>query len=50
MSQNARRLLLHGDLAELERLAVWLEDWATRDLSADLSLPFKFASKRRSPT
>jgi len=37
MSQNARRLLLHGDLAELERLAVWLEDWATRDLSADLS-------------
>ena len=37
ISPNARRLLLHGDLAELERLAVWLEDWATRDLSADLS-------------
>src|SRR5215475_11948959 len=37
MSPNARRLLLHGHLAELERLAVWLEDWATRDLSADLS-------------
>ena len=37
MSPNARRLLLHGDLAELERLAVWIEGWAMRDLSADLS-------------
>src|SRR5262245_42186177 len=37
MSTNARRLLLHGDLAELERLAVWIEGWAMRDLSADLS-------------
>src|SRR5262245_16317081 len=33
----ARRLLLHRDLAELERLAVWIEGWAMRDLSADLS-------------
>jgi serine/threonine-protein kinase RsbW len=37
MSPNARRLLLHRDLAELARLAVWLEGWAMRDLSADLS-------------
>src|SRR5262245_26595658 len=37
MSPNARRLLLHRDLAELERLAVWIEDWAMRDLSASLS-------------
>jgi serine/threonine-protein kinase RsbW len=36
MSPNARRLLLHGDLAELERLAVWIEGWAMRDLSANL--------------
>jgi serine/threonine-protein kinase RsbW len=37
MSTDARRLLLHRDLAELERLAVWIKDWAARDLSADLS-------------
>src|SRR5215475_11322534 len=37
MSPNARRLLLHRDLAELERLGDWIEDWAMRDLSADLS-------------
>jgi len=37
MSPNARRLLLHRDLAELERLAVWIEGWATRGLSASLS-------------
>jgi anti-sigma regulatory factor (Ser/Thr protein kinase) len=37
MSTDARRLLLHRDLAELERLAVWIENWAARDLSADLS-------------
>jgi hypothetical protein len=30
-------LLLHRDLTELERLAVWIEGWAMRDLSADLS-------------
>ena len=37
MSPIARRLLLHRHLAELERLAVWLEGWAMRDLSASLS-------------
>jgi serine/threonine-protein kinase RsbW len=37
MSSNARRLLLHRDLAELERLAVWIEGWAMRELSANLS-------------
>jgi anti-sigma regulatory factor (Ser/Thr protein kinase) len=37
MSPSARRLLLHRDLAELERLAVWIEGWAMRDLSASLS-------------
>jgi serine/threonine-protein kinase RsbW len=37
MSPDARRLLLHRDLAELERLAVWIEGWAMRDLSANLS-------------
>jgi serine/threonine-protein kinase RsbW len=37
MSPNPRRLLLHRDLAELQRLAVWIERWAMRDLSASLS-------------
>src|SRR5262245_58965132 len=37
MSPNASRLLLHRDLAELERLAAWIEGWAMRDLSARLS-------------
>jgi serine/threonine-protein kinase RsbW len=37
MSPNARKLLLHRDLAELDRLAVWIEGWAMRDLSASLS-------------
>ena len=37
MSTTARRLLLHRDLAELERLAIWIEGWAMRDLPADLS-------------
>ena len=37
MSPIARRLLLHRDLAELERLAVWIEGWAKRDLSPELS-------------
>jgi serine/threonine-protein kinase RsbW len=36
MPTNARRLRLCGDLAELERLAVWIEDWAAMELSADL--------------
>src|SRR5262245_62742368 len=34
---SPRRLLLHRDLAELERLAVWIEGWAMRELSANLS-------------
>jgi anti-sigma regulatory factor (Ser/Thr protein kinase) len=37
MSPSARRLLLHHDLTELERLAVWIEGWAMRELSASLS-------------
>jgi serine/threonine-protein kinase RsbW len=37
MSPSAKRLLLHRDLAELERLAIWLEGWVMRDLSASLS-------------
>jgi serine/threonine-protein kinase RsbW len=37
MSPKARTLLLHRDLAELERLAVWIEGWAMRELSASLS-------------
>src|SRR5262245_9936876 len=37
MSPNARRLLLHRDLAELQRLAVWIEDEAARGLSANVS-------------
>ena len=37
MSPSAKRLLLYRDLAELQRLAIWLEGWAMRDLSANLS-------------
>src|SRR5262245_42592045 len=37
MLPSAKRLLLKRDLAELERLAVWIEGWAIRDMSADLS-------------
>jgi serine/threonine-protein kinase RsbW len=37
MPPNASRLLLHRDLAELKRLAVWIEGWAIHDLSASLS-------------
>jgi serine/threonine-protein kinase RsbW len=37
MSPSAKRLLLHRDLAELKRLAVWIEGWAMHDLSASLS-------------
>jgi serine/threonine-protein kinase RsbW len=37
MSPSAKRLLLHRDLAALERLAIWLEGWAMRDLSPELS-------------
>ena len=34
---SPKRLLLHRDLAELERLAVWLEGWAMRDPPTSLS-------------
>ena len=37
MSPSAKRLLLHRDLAELKRLAVWIEGWVMQDLSASLS-------------
>src|SRR5262245_7769261 len=37
MSPNASRLLLHRDLAELKRLAAWIEGSAMRDLPASLS-------------
>jgi serine/threonine-protein kinase RsbW len=37
MPIDARRLLLRRDLAELERLAVWIKGWTMRDLSASLS-------------
>jgi hypothetical protein len=45
MSTDARRLLLHRDLAELERLAVWIEDGAARGLSADLSFAVRGGRK-----
>ena len=34
---GTRRLVLRNDLAELERLAGWIEGWAQQDLSPDLS-------------
>jgi anti-sigma regulatory factor (Ser/Thr protein kinase) len=34
---ESRRLLLHNDLAELQRLAAWLDGWAQQALSSDLS-------------
>ena len=37
MSMKTRRLLLHRDLAELQRLAAWIEDGTMRDLAPDLS-------------
>jgi anti-sigma regulatory factor (Ser/Thr protein kinase) len=33
----AERLVLHNDLAELERLAGWIESWAQQDVSPELS-------------
>lgn len=33
----ARRLVLRNDLAELERLAGWIEGWMPHDVSADVS-------------
>ena len=34
---DARRLVLRNNLAELNRLAGWIEGWAQQDLSPDLS-------------
>jgi serine/threonine-protein kinase RsbW len=34
---DARRLVLRNNLAELDRLAGWIEGWAQQDLSPDLS-------------
>jgi anti-sigma regulatory factor (Ser/Thr protein kinase) len=34
---ESRRLLLHNDLGELQRLAAWIDGWAQQDLSSDLS-------------
>ena len=36
-SWDARRLVLRNDLAELQRLAGWIEGWAQRSVSADVS-------------
>jgi serine/threonine-protein kinase RsbW len=36
-SLNAKRLVLRNDLAELERLAGWIEDWSQHSLSPDIS-------------
>ena len=34
---ESRRLVLHNDLAELQRLAAWIDGWAQQALSSDLS-------------
>lgn len=36
-SLDARRLVLRNDLAELERLAGWIEGWAQQGVSPDMS-------------
>jgi serine/threonine-protein kinase RsbW len=36
-SVDAKRLVLRNDLAELERLAGWIEGWAQHGVSADVS-------------
>ena len=36
-SAESSRLVLHNDLAELKRLAAWIEGWARKDVSSDLS-------------
>jgi anti-sigma regulatory factor (Ser/Thr protein kinase) len=36
-SLNAKRLVLRNDLAELERLAGWIEDWSQHGVSPDKS-------------
>jgi serine/threonine-protein kinase RsbW len=34
---DARRLVLRNDLAELERLAEWIEDWSQQRIAPDVS-------------
>ena len=34
---ESRRLVLHNDLAELKRLAAWIEGWGHRGVSTDVS-------------
>jgi serine/threonine-protein kinase RsbW len=36
-SAESSRLVLHNDLAELKRLAVWIEGWARKGVSSDVS-------------
>ena len=36
-SVESRRLVLHNDLAELKRLAAWIEGWAQPGVSTDMS-------------
>jgi serine/threonine-protein kinase RsbW len=36
-SAESSRLVLHNDLAELKRLAVWIEGWARKVVSSDVS-------------
>ena len=36
-SAESSRLVLHNDLAELKRLAAWIEDWARKGVSSDVS-------------
>ena len=38
LTLTAEHLVLRNDLAELERLAGWIEGWAQQDVSPDLSL------------
>ena len=36
-SAESSRLVLHNDLAELKRLAAWIEGWARKGVSSDVS-------------
>jgi anti-sigma regulatory factor (Ser/Thr protein kinase) len=36
-SAESSRLVLHSDLAELKRLAAWIEGWARQGVSSDVS-------------
>jgi serine/threonine-protein kinase RsbW len=41
-SFEPRRLVLRNDLAELERLAGWIEGWTQPDVSPDVSFAIQF--------